>query len=350
MFAWPGFRGRIRITSLIALGFAALSLSGRGNAGTPAGMERPSAAGAIAQIAPAATPDDTQLLSEVVVQAAAPRYVLPTRRDRIGRIWAPVYINGQGPFRLVLDTGANHSGITAAVAQSLGLPPDLTRPVLLRGVTGSAAVPTVHADTFAAGDLRESDQRLPIVIDALGGAEGVLGTDGMQNRRIHIDFRHDYIDIARSSNERAPPGFRVVPFETLRGNLLVVPAMVGNVRTKAIIDTGGQVTIANEALRQALSHRIGDAQSQPIEGVTADVQLADTMRTPPLQLLGTDRPGSSIEFRYRDVSYGDLHIFEHWRLTDEPAMLVGMDALGLLDVLIIDYRRHELQLKVRSDN
>ena len=43
-------------------------------------------------------------------------------------------------------------------------------------------------------------------------------------------------------------------------------------------------------------------------------------------------------------------IFEHWRLTDEPAMLVGMDALGLLDALVIDYRRHELQIKIHSDN
>src|SRR5918993_608268 len=48
---------------------------------------------------------------EVVVAAPEPRYVAPTRRDRIGRVWAPVYINGQGPFRLVLDTGANRTAV-----------------------------------------------------------------------------------------------------------------------------------------------------------------------------------------------------------------------------------------------
>ena len=32
----------------------------------------------------------------------------------------------------------------------------------------------------------------------------------------------------------------------------------------------------------------------------------------------------------------------------EPAMLIGMDALGLLDTLIIDYRRHELQIRMRQ--
>jgi hypothetical protein len=44
------------------------------------------------------------------------------------------------------------------------------------------------------------------------------------------------------------------------------------------------------------------------------------------------------------ITYGDMHIFEHWHLINEPALLIGMDALGLLDVFIIDCRRHELQL------
>jgi hypothetical protein len=43
-----------------------------------------------------------------------------------------------------------------------------------------------------------------------------------------------------------------------------------------------------------------------------------------------------------------MHIFEYWHLTREPVMLLGMDTLGLLDTLIIDYRRHELQLRTRS--
>jgi Aspartyl protease len=339
------------IRSCLAAGLLLSQAAGAASLGSTGSIEPPSSATAAAQNALAARPpDESQVLTEVVVHATDPRYVLPTRRDRIGRIWAPVYLNGRGPYRLVLDTGANHSGITAGVAESLGLSLDASQPVMLRGVTGSASVPTVRVDTLVAGVLREEDERLPIVTDALGGADGVLGTDNMQNRRIHIDFAHDAIDITRSRNEVAPPGFHVVPFETLRGNLLVVSAMVGKVRTKAIIDTGGQTTIANSALRQALARSDLEARPLQIEGVTTDMQMADAMATPPLRLIGTDRPGSSLEFRYRDVSYGDMHIFEHWRLIDEPAMLVGMDALGLVDTLIIDYRRHELQIRVHSND
>ncbi len=56
------------------------------------------------------------------MQTTEPRFVSPTRRDRIGRIWAPVLIDGKGPYRLVLDTGATRSAIAARAALSLGYP------------------------------------------------------------------------------------------------------------------------------------------------------------------------------------------------------------------------------------
>lgn len=293
------------------------------------------------------TDQQSEPLTEVVVRAVEPRFVAPTRRDRIGRIWAPVYINDKGPFRLVLDSGANHSGINTHVAEALGLPPNQGRQVMLRGVTGAVAVPTVRIDSFTVGDMAFGTSELPILTDALGGADGILGTDGMSGRRILVDFRHDLITIMRSNNARAAVDFRTIPFQLIRGNLLAVNASVGGIRTTAIIDTGGQVTIANLALRQALERKSSQLKSRPdkIMGVTTDVQDGDAARTPPL-LMGVADQGGVVEIRYHDITFGDMHIFEHWHLTSEPVMLVGMDALGLLDTLIIDYRRHELQIRM----
>src|SRR6202022_5073733 len=101
----------------------------------------------VPEVSPAAaTAAAIEELAEIMVEAPEPRYVSPTRRDQIGRIWAPVMINGRGPFRLVLDTGASHSAITALVALALGIPTDRSPPVTLRGVTGSATVPPIRAD------------------------------------------------------------------------------------------------------------------------------------------------------------------------------------------------------------
>jgi predicted aspartyl protease len=291
-----------------------------------------------------ADPPPTQTaapLPQITVEAPEPRFVAPTRRDKVGRIWAPVLINGQGPFRLVLDTGANSSAVNASVAQILGLAPDANQSMLLRGVTGSVVVPTIHVDLFVVGDVIVTPATLPIVTDALGGADGVLGTEGFADKRLYIDFRHDLITVTYSRATRAQPDFFTIPFELSSTGLLMTRARVGGVRVHAIIDTGGQATIGNEAMRQALIRRQIRGTHDQVIDVTTTSQDAESFPSPPIEM-------GSIQIQGARITYGDMHIFEHWHLINEPALLIGMDALGLLDVFIIDYRRHELQLRTHS--
>ena len=94
------------------------------------------------------------MLQEILVSAPEPRYVAPTLRDQIGRIWAPVMIDGKGPFRLALDTAASRSGVTARVAATLGIPLDQSSHLMLRGVTGSAAVPSIRVGSWSSATSR----------------------------------------------------------------------------------------------------------------------------------------------------------------------------------------------------
>ena len=284
-------------------------------------------------------PDD---LSEIVVQTPEPRFVAPTLRDQIGRIWAPVMINGKGPFRLVLDTGANRSGVTKTVAAVLNIPLDQSPPFLLHAVTGIATVPTIHVDSVSVGDLWLRSETLAILTDPLGGASGVLGTEGFADKRIVIDFARDRIRISRSHGERARLDFETVPFDRSETGLLMVRASVGGVRVHAIIDTGGQRTLANLPMRDALVRRHAKGKPDEIMDVTTKSQAGETFPSPPLRL-------GSIEIRGTRITYSDMSIFEHWHLQKEPALLIGMDVIGLLDTFIIDYRRRELQLRMRPN-
>ena len=277
---------------------------------------------------------------DVIVEAPEPRFVAPTLRDRIGRIWAPVLINGQGPFRMVLDTGASDSAITAPVAEALGLTPESSHVVLVQGVAGSAIVPTVSVDSLTVGDLDIASVTLPIIADALGGADGVLGTAGFTDKRIDIDFQHDRISIARSHGQHAPIGFVSLPLERSGPGLLMVAGSVARVKVHAVIDTGGERCIGNEALRRALVSRHAQGTPEQIFDVTTHVQGGEMFESPPIVLGGIEISGARI-------TYGEVRIFEHWQLTREPTVLIGMDALGLLDALIIDYRRRELDLRTR---
>jgi predicted aspartyl protease len=318
----PGWSGRRFRRSTLFGALATVALSATAAVDAP----RPSAA------------NDTPI-EEVVVTAPEPRYVAPTTRDGIGRIWAPVLIDGRGPFRLVLDTGATRSALIPRVAEQLGLE---TRPngARVRGVTGTAVVPTVKVRSLEFGELRVDDVTLPIVNDVFGGADGVLGGDGLRDKRIVIQFRKDRIDIARSRKQTAPEGFSVVSLDYVQARGLRAQVMVGPVATLAIIDTGGQATVGNLALHEALARRRGqlDPFDDAIIGVTEDVQPAMRVRIPSIV-------AGELIVRRAEIRFADLHIFEHWNLTARPALLIGMDVLGRLDTLILDYRREEMQVK-----
>jgi len=286
-----------------------------------------------------ALPTPAEQLEEVIVQTTEPRYVAPTNRDRIGRIWAPVLIDGKGPYRMVLDTGATRSAITVRAAQSLGNPKEA--PTLVTGFTGQAVVPTIHVSSMEFGELAIGPTELPVLMDVFGGAQGVLGIEGLGNKRIVADFTRDRIEIVRSHGERAHRDFKVVPLREVRG-LLIADVRLRNIHCKAIIDTGAQGTIGNLALRQALMrHPPSDAKHADITGVTLDVQSGDDIRAPDIDFGDLTVHGAHIVF-------GDMYLFHRWHLAEQPALSLGMDLLGSFDVLIIDYNRHELQIRPRD--
>ena len=295
---------------------------------------------AATSVSPAANiADPAELLQEVTVAAPEPRYVAPTRRDRIGRIWAPVYLNGKGPFRLVLDTGANRSAVITSVAELLGPSAKTDQTVRLRGVTGTAIVPVVRVSRMEVGDLLMEPAMLPVVQDVFGGAEGVLGNEGLRDKRIVIDFKRDSITVKRSRRERPPPGFQTLPITMIRDHLLAIDVFVGHVHAKAIIDSGAPDSIGNMALLQALRRSVKEQPFTDIVGVTLDVEKGQYINLPNIYM-------QSVKIRNVGMTFGDVYIFKHWNMIEQPAILLGMDVLGVLDQIILDYRSHEIHMLI----
>ena len=147
----------------------------------------------------------------------------------------------------------------------------------------------------------------------------------------------------RSLSRGAAPGFLVVPATLRFGGLLVVDARVGRVRGRAIIDTGAERTLGNRALQRELlaSREPGAARDATLVlGATPDVQDGEARLAPLI------RVGEAI-LESVEVTFGDLHVFRVWDLEREPAMLLGMDLLGVAERLVIDYRRAELHIQPR---
>jgi predicted aspartyl protease len=270
-----------------------------------------------------------------------PLFAAPTRLDRIGRVMTHVMVNGKGPFRFVIDTGASRSTLAPHLARSLGLSNSVGRNVMLNGVTGAAEVATVAVESIELGQIRLENQHLPVIFTSImGNADGILGVAGLKDQRIDVDFRRDRVSVLASDGKRPHYSMVTARAERNANGLMIIDVRVGRgIKCKAVIDTGAERTLGNVALQNALNR--GRKKHEMVEAVVhgATPDIADGQ----VQQIKEARIGDLVLSNLA-VIFADFHVFKLWGLDQQPAMLIGMDMLGVLDRLVIDYRRNEVSL------
>jgi hypothetical protein len=132
-----------------------------------------------------------------------------------------------------------------------------------------------------------------------------------------------------------------VPVKLRFGRLMIADATIGKVSVKAVIDTGAERSLGNLALRTAL--RLDKAAQQTstdslVQGATAGEQAANSILAPRIRL-------GQAEIASLEVTFADLNIFRVWELEHQPALVIGMDALGTAKTLLFDYKRAELLIR-----
>ena len=295
----------------------------------------------LALAACAATNPDRPALASDGATAEVMLYTEATRPDELGRIVVPVTLNRQGPFYFMLDTGATRTSISERTATRLGLTPDQQQRVLLRGVTGKKRVPTVVVQNLEAGSMQFDQLRVPVISGRLmEGLDGVIGVDALDTHRVRADFQNDRLHIS-NSGVRADKRFEVITFKRMSRPLIMIDVLVSGVRARAIIDTGGAHTLGNRALLGALRQQMGGNLAGSIMGQVADA--TDSMQPvvlAPVPILAF----GPVALANLPVSFGSFAVFDIWGVNDRPTLLLGMDALGMLSEMVIDYPRRQLHI------
>jgi predicted aspartyl protease len=272
----------------------------------------------------------------------APSAAGATSKDTAGRAVALIHINGQGPFRFIIDTGANRSVLSRALATRLGLAH--SGEDLVHSIDGAELAKLVNVESLSFGALHLSGGVTPVLDGPmLDGEHGLLGVDGMAGRVLHVDFAKRCVEIY----ENAPPipmqRWLSVPARMRFGSLLMVEGEIQGVRVSVLIDTGSEISLANSHFRDAL--RKVAARSIEYHGERAftfgrPVVLTQSVWTPSLRLGRTFVDGVK-------AYIGDFHIFELWGLQDEPTLLIGMDVLARSREMVIDYERGIVHFRKR---
>ena len=174
-----------------------------------------------------------------------------TTKDAGGRAVARIHINGQGPFRFIIDTGANRSVLSQDLATRLGLIP--SGEDVVHSIDGEHPATLVNVESVSFGALRLSSGDTPVLDGPmLDGAHGLLGVDGMAGRLLHIDFTKRCVEIYESAAQLQMRGWKSAPAQMRFGSLLMVPGEIMGVNVNVLIDTGSEISLANQNFRDAL--------------------------------------------------------------------------------------------------
>jgi len=260
------------------------------------------------------------------------------RKDTSDRMTVPVTVGGTGPFRFLVDTGADRTAISSDVAARLGL--DTSVQASLHSLTGMSTV-----QTATVSDLKLSQRDLKIVdapiLEARNmGADGILGTDSLRSQRVVFDFQKNLMTIV-PSEERIPreDGAIVVTGQLRNGRLIVTNAVAdGNVIT-VVLDTGSEVSIGNDALRR----RLGDAGlikstgAVGLESVTGEILQGEYTFVKRLEV-------GDVNLANLAVVFADAHTFGRLGLDKRPALLLGMNALRAFKKVSIDFANKKLRV------
>lgn len=250
-----------------------------------------------------------------------------------GRVAADTFVNGAGPFRFVIDTGANRTAVSNGLAKRLALPSDGEADVL--GVTGSITAPMVRIESLTAGSLRVENLSAPTVgSGALGAHDGLLAVRDLSGARLTLDFEQDLVTLEPSpARSRRPHHSVMLPAQFAAEGIIKIPVEIGGVNAVAVLDTGAQFTMINGPLLEALERRARAKRTTTawISSIAAETTSGYVVRMPILSVAGVSFEG------YNALAVDDLYVLREWGLAETPAMILGMNIMRAMNSLTIDF-------------
>jgi predicted aspartyl protease len=261
------------------------------------------------------------------------------RDDRYERMTVPVRLSGTGPYRFLVDTGADRTAISHQLAAKLNL--GSTGNATLHSVTGVSRVATATVPSLQLTRRNLRVNNAPLLDSADMGADGILGVDSLRSQRVLFDFEGQTISIVPSiaQDVRNEPGAIVVQAKRRKGHLILTQATANGRRVNVVVDTGSQFSIGNSALRRQLlgSRQLTNSHQVELESVTGQKLVGDLMFIRQVEIGG-------IQLKNLAVVFADSHAFRKLDLNDKPALLLGMNAMRAFKRVSIDFANKKLRI------
>ena len=288
-----------------------------------------------------ATPPGVPPAPDAAQMPAPDGIAIDLGNDVAQRMTVPVSIGGQGPYKFVVDTGAERTVIARELAQTLRL--DTSGIAHLYSMSEVSDIATVLIPKLDVGGKSFRGINAPALERRNLGAEGMLGVDALQAQRVSFDFARQEMTIvpSRRLEERWDGNTIVVTGRSRFGRLVLVDADVEGQNVWVIVDTGAQTSVGNSALRRALErhHKLPESQPLTMISVTGGHVVADST------VIRRIRLGDAY-IQDMPIAFADVAPFRKLDLLNRPALLLGMDALKLFGRVSVDFANRRVKLLV----
>lgn len=261
------------------------------------------------------------------------------RNDGYERMTVAVQVSGTGPYRFLVDTGADRTAISRDLARRLNLKAGDEQS--LHSIGGVSMVATADVPGIQLTRKMVNVTDAPLLERSNMGADGILGTDTLSSQRILFDFQNQTMAIvpSQSRDPADEPGSIVVTASRRNGRLIVTEARANNRRVTVVLDTGAQVSIGNAALRQALLGKKPFDETHKVElhSVTGEIVYGEWMFVRELEMGG-------VTLHDLGIVFADAHAFNTLNLNDKPSLLLGMNAMRAFKKVSIDFANRKLRV------
>jgi predicted aspartyl protease len=258
-----------------------------------------------------------------------------------GRMYIDARVNGAGPFRFLVDSGADRSAVGARLAARLHLPVEAT--VRLVGMAGTSEVGTVLVERLTLGNSTLDQLVVPALSERHLGAAGLIGIDALADQRLLLDFEASTVTV-QDSRQPAPlisADEIVVTARRRKGQLIITRASAMGIPIAAVIDTGSDITIGNSALRRRLLGGRRAERQVTLISVTGQTVIADVALVPEVRIGG-------VAMRNVPIAFADAPPFSRFGLERQPAVFLGTDLLRNFRRLALDFRHRRVRFVLRK--
>jgi predicted aspartyl protease len=207
--------------------------------------------------------------SEEVGAVEAPPNPAPIQfLTSLNLIFASVKINGKGPYRFAIDTGATQTVVSEKLAADAGLESITSTFVFGIGGAGKVESKVYKMKELVVGDVKVKNTPVGTFSDPLISqfADGILGTSIFSDFIVTVDYPANRLLLSKRADDKEPkPEILPVWFFS---NLLLLPLDVNGKRGNFIVDTGAVTTV----LSHSMAAEFGVTEKTP--GAKVDMGIA----------------------------------------------------------------------------